>query len=202
MTGTPRALRLVSLVLLTSGLVLGGLIAPAAAQYGGISGLFLITSPDTPHLADFNGMGCTGGDEVVLYLPGIAPTPDDPVASTLVTGRILSVSTVFSGTDPLVNGTFLFDDVVLPTDLEPGFYEFHSRCGDLDLSVVGELAAGGGVRIVTPSEYIDRIGNVPEAIPFTGRRSSELVSLAAALVTAGLVFIGVNRRSERARTDA
>lgn len=187
-------------VLTTGCLLLGSFVSPAAAQYGGITGLFLLTSPDDPGRVDFKGLGCEPGDEVVLYLPAIAATPNDPTTSSPLSGRVLAVTSAHGGSDPLESGTYIFEDIRLPPDLEPGIYEFHSRCGDLDVSVVAELGAGGGVRIVTSDEYIDRIGAVPEAIPFTGRQSNNLVALAAALVTAGLAFIGVNRRSELARS--
>ncbi len=194
-----RAPDLVRTALAVVFLTLIVLAGPVAAQYGGISGLFVITSPDKPGLADFNGTGCDGGDEVVLYLPGIAATPSDPDATTIVEGRILAVTTAFSDAEPVLQGSFLFSDVVLPTDLEPGFYQFHARCGDLDLNVVLELTSDG-VRIVTPEEYIDRIRNVPETIPLTGRESSELLSLAALLVTAGLLFAAAGRRGEHSRS--
>jgi len=194
-----RAPGLIRTALAVALVTLLALSAPAAAQYGGISGLFVITSPDEPGQADFNGTGCGGGEEVVLYLPGIAPTPSDPSATTIVTGRILAVTTALSSADPVLDGSFFFNDVVLPTDLEPGFYQFHTRCGDLDLNVVLELTTEG-VRIVTPEEYIDRIRNVPDSIPFTGRESSELLSLAALLVTGGVLLVAAGRRGERPRT--
>lgn len=171
--------------------------SPVMAQYGGVSGLFVITSPDEPGVADFNGLGCSGGNEVVLYLPGIPPTGSDPAAATSVPGRVVAVTTALRSADALVDGTFSFRNVVLPTDLEPGFYAFHARCGTLDLLVVVELTAGGGVA-VTPQDEIDairdQIVNPPTALPFTGRESSRLVSLAAALVAAGAGFVVVARR--------
>lgn len=177
--------------------------APAAAQYGGVSGLFVITSPDEPGVADFSGLGCSGGDEVVLYLPGIPPTASDPAAATSVPGRVIAVTTAVSSADPLVDGTFSFRGVRLPTDLEPGFYAFHARCGTLDLLVVLEITAGGDV-VVTPQDEIDdvrdQIVNPPSTLPFTGRESSRLVSLAAALVVAGAGFVVVARR--RSEDDA
>lgn len=180
------------------GILLGPLHAPAGAQYGGITGLFLLTSPDDPGRVDFKGLGCAPGQEVVLYLPGLAPAPTDPSAATPVPGRVLAVTTALGGTDPLESGTFIFEDVRLPADLPAGFYEFHSRCGELDVSVVAEIGTGGDVRIVSPEEYVDRISAIPEAIPFTGRSSSNLVAVAAGLVAAGLVLVGANRRSDLA----
>ena len=178
-------------------------VAPAAAQYGGVSGLFVITSPDEPGVADFSGLGCSGGDEVVLYLPGIPPTAADPIATTSVPGRVIAVTTAVSSADPLVDGTFSFRGVRLPTDLEPGFYAFHARCGTLDLLVVLEITAGGDV-VVPPQDEIDdvrdQIVNPPSTLPFTGRESSRLVSLAAALVVAGAGFVVVARR--RSEHDA
>ncbi len=170
---------------------------PAAAQYGGVSGLFVITSPDEPGVADFSGLGCSGGDEVVLYLPGVPPTTSDPVALTSVPGRVIAVTTAVTNADPQLDGTFVFAGVRLPTDIEPGFYEFHARCGTLDLLVVLELAADGGVT-VTPQDQIDdirdQIMNPGSNLPFTGREASRLVSLAAALVVAGAGFIVIGRR--------
>lgn len=179
-------------------LLVGTLAAsPAMAQYGGVSGLFVITSPDEPGVADFNGLGCSGGDEVVLYLPGIPPTANDPAAATSVPGRVIAVTTALRSADALVDGTFSFRSVDLPTDLEPGFYAFHARCGTLDLLVVLEVTAGGDV-VVTPQDEVDEIRdqivNPPATLPFTGRESSRLVSLAAALVVAGAGFVVVARR--------
>lgn len=171
--------------------------SPVMAQYGGVSGLFVITSPDEPGVADFNGLGCSGGDEVVLYLPGIPPTANDPAANTSVPGRVIAVTTALRSADALVDGTFSFRNVVLPSDLEPGFYAFHARCGTLDLLVVLEVTAGGDV-VVTPQDEVDdirdQIVNPPATLPFTGRESSRLVSLAAALVVAGAGFVVVARR--------
>ena len=65
----------------TCALLLSVFPVPAGAQYGGVSGLFVVTSPDTPGFADFTGLGCQGGDEVVLYMPGIAPTSTDPTTT-------------------------------------------------------------------------------------------------------------------------
>jgi hypothetical protein len=174
-----------------------GLSTPALAQYGGVSGLFVITTPTEPGVADFNGIGCAGGVEVVLYLPGIPPTAVDPVVDTPVSGRVIAVTRSVSSADPLRNGTFSFAGVRLPVDLEPGFYQFHARCGDLDLSVVIELTAGGVVT-VTPEGEIDairdQIVNPPTTLPFTGRESSPLIAFAAALVAAGTAFIAVGKR--------
>ena len=60
--------------LLVMAIAIGGLIAPAGAQYGNLAGLFVITSPTNPNQADFTGLGCAGGVEVVLYMPGVETT--------------------------------------------------------------------------------------------------------------------------------
>ena len=125
-------------------------LAPgASAQYGGISGLFVTTSPDQPGFADFSGLGCSGGSEVVLYFPGLGPTSSDPTASQSVPGRILAVTTAVSSDDPLLNGTFSFPNVRLP-DVEPGVYEIHARCGGIDLRVLIQID-GNGIITSTPT---------------------------------------------------
>lgn len=192
--------RTLSSLAIAACLLLGLLQVPAAAQYGGITGLFLLTSPDDPGRVDFQGLGCAPDEEVVLYLPGLTPAPSDPVAATTVPGRVLAVTTALGGSDPLESGTFVFEDVRLPTGLAAGVYEFHSRCGVLDVSLVAEIGSGGDLRIVSPDGYVDPIAAIPEAIPFTGRESSNLIAFAAALVAAGIAFLGVNRRSELAVT--
>ena len=124
-------------------------LAPgASAQYGGISGLFVTTSPDQPGFADFSGLGCSGGSEVVLYFPGLGPTSSDPTASQSVPGRILAVTTAVSSDDPLLNGTFSFPNVRLP-DVEPGVYEIHARCGGIDLRVLIQID-GNGIITLNP----------------------------------------------------
>lgn len=192
-------------VLVAVALCLVFIAVPAGAQYGGVSGLFVITSPDEPGVADFNGLGCPSGSEVVLYLPGIPATADDPRAATNVPGRVVAVTTAVVSDDALRDGTFSFTDVDLPDDLAPGFYEFHARCGTVDLTVVIELTAGGGVT-VTPDEEIesirDQIVNPSGTLPFTGRESSRLLSFAAALFAAGGAFLLAARRRHPDGADA
>ena len=192
--------------LASCGLIAFAFLAPlgggaAGAQYGGLSGLFVITSPTDPGVADFNGLGCAGGEEVVLYMPGIAATPSDPVATTAVPGRILAVTTSVASADPLLDGTFVFDDVVLPTDLPAGIYEVHSRCGGLDLFVFVELSPSGIV-VIQPTDpddpILDDVQNPTGALPFTGRSSSRLASLGAMLAGLGVLFVAAGRRRQRA----
>lgn len=188
--------RLLLPVLIVAGLVLG-FAAPAVAQYGGISGLFVVTSPDRPGFADFNGIGCQGGDTVTLYLP---PVP----ASAGGSGDeiILGTTTAISNTDPLLDGSFLFRDVVLPTNLIAGFYEVHARCGDLDLVVLVELTDDGQVVITPPGDQDEIINQTPGTIAFTGRESSRLLAYAAAMIGAGSLLLGTGRLSDRSKARA
>jgi len=169
----------------------------AGAQYGGISGLFVITSPTNPGLAHFNGLGCAGGQEVVLYMPGIPPTASDPAAGTAVPGRILAVTTSTSSADPLLDGTFVFSDVTLPTDLTAGIYEVHARCGALDLVVLVDISATGVV-VIQPADpddpILDEIQNPTGALPLTGRESSRLASIGAILLGSGVFLVTAGRR--------
>lgn len=190
-----RRLIVALLVLLGSTVVAPAL---ASAQYGGVSGLFVTTSPTNPGFADFTGLGCEGGVEVVLYLPGIQPTSADPLASQTVPGRILAVTTSASSADPLLDGTFAFPDTELPTDLEPGAYEVHSRCGDLDLRVLIQLSSDGSIT-VDPDPDTPIKNTIPEALPFTGQNSSRLVSFAVGLVAAGLALAAYSHRTPRRR---
>lgn len=166
----------------------------ASAQYGQLSGLFVITSPDDPDVADFTGLGCAGGSEVVLYMPGITPTASDPTAGQSVPGRILAVTTAVSSPDPLLDGTFVFDDVRLPTDLQPGLYEVHARCGPVDLSVLVRLGINGIV-VVQPDEADpDEILNPTDPLPATGRSSLRYVSVGVLLLGLGTLLVGTSRR--------
>lgn len=176
--------------------------APAAAQYGGISGLFVTSSPERPGFADFTGLGCNGGEEVVLYFPGLAPTNQDPTASQSVPGRILAVTTSVISDDPQLNGTFAFSNVRLPTDVEPGVYEVHSRCGSRDLRVLIEIGSDGQITInPDPTAPINNetpeSGAPPGALPFTGRSSNRLLSLAAGMIAAGVAAVAASRRHLR-----
>lgn len=185
--------------------MLSGLFAtgtPAAAQYGGISGLFVTTSPDTPGFADFSGLGCAGGVEVVLYFPGLPPTASDPVANQSVPGRIIAVGTSISSPDALLNGTFAFPDVRLPSDVEPGVYEVHSRCGGLDLRVRIQIDSDGAISLQTDPDVpvINPTENpgIPQALPFTGRESNRVASLAIGIVAMGVALLALSRRQSRA----
>ncbi len=166
----------------------------AGAQYGGVSGLFVTTSPTRPGMADFTGLGCEGGVEVVLYLPGIQPTSNDPFSTQSVPGRILAVTTSVARPGSLEDGTFAFPDVELPTDLEPGTYRVHSRCGDLDLEVLIHISSDGSITF-EPNGEAPAINDIPEALPFTGRNASRLLSLAAGLVAMGVSLAAYARRS-------
>lgn len=165
----------------------------AGAQYGGVSGLFVTTSPDTPGMADFTGLGCEGGVEVVLYLPGSQPTSSDPSSGQTVPGRVLEVTTSVDRPGSLENGTFAFPDVELPTDLEAGTYRVLSRCGDLDLEVLIHISSDGSVTF-EPNSNAPVLNEIPEALPFTGRNSSRMVSFAAGLVAMGVSLAAFARR--------
>lgn len=172
-------------------------IAPAGAQYGQLSGLFVITSPDDPNTADFTGLGCAGGSEVVLYMPGIAPTSSDPTAGQSVPGRILAVTTATASADPLLDGTFVFDDVRLPTDLQPGLYEVHARCGPVDLVVLVRLGINGVVVVQPDDADPDDILNPTGSLPLTGRSAQPMVTAGVLLVGVGaLVVLGSRRRQD------
>ncbi|MGI9607438.1 MAG: LPXTG cell wall anchor domain-containing protein [Acidimicrobiales bacterium] len=173
-----------------------GFAAPAAAQYGGISGLFVSISADRPGFADFTGLGCEGGSRVVLYMPGIQPTSSDPASPVSVPGRILRVTRAESSDDPLVDGTFVFPRVRIPPTLEPGVYAVHARCGDLDMRVHIELSESGSITVTTgtPEDVLNPIEDIPGALPFTGGTPSRLLALAGALLAAGVGFMAVARR--------
>ena len=170
----------------------------AAAQYGGVSGLFVTSSPTQPGIADFSGLGCQGGEEVVLYFPGLQATNTDPAANQTVPGRILAVTTAVSSPDALINGTFSFPGVVLPTDVEPGVYEVHARCGTLDLRVLIQINGDGQITIDTDpnAPIVNETSDpgTPSVLPFTGRNSSRFVSLSAGLIAAGIAFTALSRR--------
>lgn len=184
----------------------------ASAQYGGISALFVSTSPDRPGMADFSGLGCNGGQEVILYWPGLPATAQDPVGSQSVPGRILAVTQSTLSDDPLLNGTFTFPNVTLP-DVAPGVYEVHSRCGDLDLTVLIQISDDGFITI-NPDPTTPATNGTPSTItndgpggpsgpsgpngplPFTGRESSRIVSLGAGFLAAGLAVLALSRRQQ------
>ncbi len=172
--------------------------SPAGAQYGGVSGLFVTSSPTRPGVADFSGLGCQGGEEVVLYFPGLQPTNTDPAATQSVPGRILAVTTAVSSPDALLNGTFSFSNVVLPTDVEPGVYEIHARCGTLDLRVLIQINGDGEITIDTdpdaPIINATEEEGIPGALPFTGSDSNRVVSMGAGLIAAGIAFLALSRR--------
>lgn len=167
---------------------------PAAAQYGGVSGLFVQPSEDTPGAADYSGLGCNGNEEVVLYLPGLPSAADDPTANTAVPGRIIAVTTSLDGSDPLLEGTFEFLGVFLPTELAAGVYEVHSRCGSLDLRVFVELGLDGTV--TTDPDGGSPVLNPTDGsgtLPFTGGDPSRVLSLAGGLIAAGIGFLSIGR---------
>ncbi len=168
---------------------------PVAAQYGGISGLFVAISPATPNQGSFSGLGCVGGEEVVLYFPALSPTANDPAASQTVPGRIVAVTTARSDSNGLLDGSFTFPNVQFPSELEPGTYEVRARCGDVDLGVLIRLRADGSIEIEPSIDggSIDRSSGVPGALPFTGRSASTLLSVSAALVAAGIALLSLNR---------
>lgn len=201
MNHSARALRCLISTALVVLLSLTTLASPAGAQYGGVSGLFVTTSPDQPGIADFSGLGCQGGEEVVLYIPGLQATNTDPAASQTVPGRILAVTTATASADALINGTFTFPNVVLPTDLDPGVYEVHARCSLLDLRVLVQVNANGIITIDTDPDapilnetpQVDSTG-IPGSLPFTGRDANRIVSAGAGLVAAGIAFLTLSRR--------
>lgn len=193
---------LLSFLALTAGLP-GLSIDPAGAQYGGISALFVSTSPDRPGFADFSGIGCDGDHEVVLYWPGLQPTAQDPAATQSVPGRILAVTRSVLSDDPLLNGTFTFPNVELPTDVEPGVYEVHARCGDLDLRVLIQISDDGVITIdpdplqpinnETPTNSSSTPGIIGP-LPFTGRDSNRILAVGAGLIAAGFAILSISRR--------
>ena len=190
---------------LTAGLPGVG-IDRAGAQYGGISALFVSTSPDRPGFADFSGIGCDGDHEVVLYWPGLQPTSQDPAATQSVPGRILAVTRSVQSADPLLNGTFTFPNVRLPTDVEPGVYEVHARCGDLDLRVLIQISPDGVVTIdpdplqpinnETPPNSPSSTPGINGSLPLTGRDSNRILSMGAGLIAAGLAILSISRRQQ------
>ncbi len=185
--------------------------APAAGQYGGVSGFFVTTSPATPGFADFSGLGCGGGQEVVLYIPGLTPTASDPAASQSVPGRIIAVGTTVSSADALLNGTFTFTNIPLPDDVEPGVYEVHARCGSLDMRVLIQIDSDGVISldpdpdapIINETPGGDGAGTGADgagpggALPITGRDPSRVVALATGLLAAGLMLMAASNRSRR-----
>ncbi len=201
-----------------AGVIVAGFIAPlllvllaatpAAGQYGGVSGFFVTTSPSDPGYADFSGLGCSGGQEVVLYIPGITPTSSDPVASQSVPGRIIAVGTTVSSADALLNGTFTFPNVLLPDDVEPGVYEVHARCGDLDMRVLIQIDSDGTIRLdpdpnapilnETPGDGSGNDGGGTGALPLTGRDPSRIIALATGLLAAGFMLLAASNRTRRA----
>lgn len=189
-------------ILLIAAIAVGGTVAPAGAQYGNLAGLFVITSPTNPNQADFTGLGCAGGVEVVLYMPGVEATAGDPVAATAVPGRVLAVTTSVASADPLLNGTFNFDDVTLPTDIPRGIYEVHARCGGVDLVVLVELGAAG-VIVIQPADpndpILDQIQNPTGALAFSGRESNRTATYGLLLLGAGLLLVVATRRQTNNR---
>jgi len=206
-----RRLVVALLVALTAMTVLAPTVS---AQYGGVSGLFVTTSPDRPGFADFSGLGCSAGSEVTLYVPGQTPLSSDPASSQSVPGRVLAVTRAASSADALLNGTFSFPNVRLP-DLEPGVYEIHARCGSLDLRVLVELTANGTV-ILDPDptapirNEIPSTGNgpgsasgpPPGSLPLTGRNADRVVSLGAGFLAVGAALLAASRRHGVARPRA
>ena len=197
-------------VLVAPMLLLFGLISPAGAQYGGVSGFFVTTSPNNPGFADFTGLGCAGGQEVILYIPGIPPTSSDPAGSQSVPGRIIAVGTTVSSADALLNGTFSFPNVALPDDVEPGVYEVHARCGGLDMRVLIQIDSDGTIRLdpdpdapiinETPgSGPGNGNGSIPGSLPSTGGNPSRLGSIALGLMAAGLMLLAAARRDRTNR---
>ena len=177
-------------------LVIFGSSSTVGAQYGGVSGLFVTTSVTNPGYADFAGLGCEGGVEVVLYLPGTQPTATDPSATQSVPGRILAVTTSVTSPNSVEDGTFAFASVELPRDLDPGVYQVQSRCGDLDLEVLIQLTSQGTVTLA-PTRDSPILNDVPEALPFTGRSSNRIVSTAAGFVALGVSLSAWSRRSSQ-----
>ena len=173
--------------------------APVAAQYGGVTGLFVSVSSDAPKQADFSGLGCPGGSEVVLYFPDTAPTTSDPVANQTVPGRIVGVTTSVIDTNSLLNGSFTFPGVQFPRDLASGVYEVSSRCGALDLSVTVRIDTDCSITVVpvpdgSGSGLTFVPGNTGTFLPFTGREASRFVSLGAGLLAAGIAATSWSRR--------
>lgn len=181
--------------------------APAHAQYGGITGLFVSSSIDTPKQADFTGLGCPSGSEVVLYFPDLAATTSDPVANQTVPGRIVAVTTALTDANSLIDGSFSFLGVQFPSNLEAGTYQVNSRCGALDQSVSVSLSVDCEITPVsTPFNGVPpALTFVPDGnggfLPFTGRESSRIASLGAGLLAAGVAAFSLARR-ERAVSES
>lgn len=198
-------LRRLVIVLIAALTAVAAAPAPAGAQYGGISGLFVTTSPDRPGFADFSGLGCSGGQEVILYFPGLQQRSTDPVGGQPVPGRILAITTSLSSPDPLLNGTFSFQNVRLP-DVEPGVYEVHTRCGGLDLRVLIQIDDNGLI-ILDPDPTVPirnpttgTTGAIPGALPFTGRDSDRLLSMGVGIVAMGAALVAASRRQSVRRS--
>jgi len=180
-------------------------VAPSAAgaQYGGVSGLFVTTSPGNPGFADFSGLGCQGGQDVILYFPGLQQRSFDPAGSQTVPGRVLAVTTALSSADALLDGTFSFPNIQLPTGIDAGVYEVRARCGPLDLRVLIQIDANGLIT-TDPDPDAPITNGSPDggpngALPFTGRNASRVLSMGAGLIAAGLAFLALERRQRAAQ---
>ena len=186
----PKLIRLGWFVLLVP--VISMLLAPAvAAQYEGVAGLFVSQEPDDPHNISIEGSGCEANSQVVLYLPGIAATNDDPDAAISVPGRVIAVTTALSSDDPTVDGTFSVGNIELPADLLPNQYAIHARCGDQDLAslfVIPTPAAGSTTTSTVPT-------NGQAQLPLTGASSQRGAALAAALMGLGAFFVVAARKT-------
>ena len=172
------------------------LIGPVGAQYGGITGLFVTITPDDPDGGSFTGLGCPSGHEVVLYIEGVPPTANDPVATQDVPGRIIAVTTATTSSNGLLDGTFSFQNIQIPDDLPPGRYVIHSRCGSVDVSVIIEISTDRSITVITTTGDPGNPAGPGSPLAFSGRESSRVVSLAAGIVAAGIGLISLSRRAE------
>lgn len=191
----------IAVALLAACLFIFATATPAIAQYGGISGLFVASDGNTSKQADFSGLGCESGAEVVLYLPDIDPSPTDPVANQSVPGRIIAVTTALTDANSLINGSFTFQDAQLPSTLDADIYQINSRCGLVDLSVLVRVTEDCEIIPIATQTNPDRPDSLAFAsdgfggfLPFTGSSPSRFLSLVAGLIAAGFAAISFGRR--------
>ena len=92
--------------------------------------------------------------------------------------------------------------------MEPGVYEVHARCGGLDLRVLIQIDDNGLI-LLSPdpaapieNQTTTRNGAPPGVLPFTGRDSDRVVSLAIGVVAMGALLVAVSRRQQSMRPQA
>ena len=169
-------------------------VAGAAAQYGGVSGIFVSQNPNNPHNISIEGVGCAGGSEVVIYLPALAATDDDPDALTPVPGRIIAVTAAITSEDPTIDGTFSFDNLDLPAELAPGEYAIHARCGDQDIESLFVIPVQVAQTTTTTTALATPNAGVGQ-LPITGASSQRGAAFAAALMGLGAFFVVFARKT-------